>query len=214
MSQKEFAEKVGVSQASINMWERGNRRPKFEQIQKIANALDMPISFFLEDELFDIMDLPVDEELGAIDEKIQNLSNDCTLSKSEKEKKIKDLANQLRLLANAHIERAISAEQYMKDAAKTAANALSEIAQAGLEGAEEHRENLLLYNYRQLNQKGQYEAVKRVQDLTYNPDYTKSTPTPSSVLVAAHNDHADDPEEQEKIQRDLDMLKKIDGQEK
>lgn len=100
------------------------------------------------------------------------------------------------------------------DAAKTAANALSEIAQAGLEGAEEHRENLLLYNYRQLNQKGQYEAVKRVQDLTYNPDYTKSTPTPSSVLVAAHNDHADDPEEQEKIQRDLDMLKKIDGQEK
>ena len=92
MSQKEFAEKVGVSQASINMWERGNRRPKFEQIQKIANALDMPISFFLEDELFDIMDLPVDEELGAIDEKIQNLSNDCTLSKSEKEKKIKDLA--------------------------------------------------------------------------------------------------------------------------
>ena len=100
------------------------------------------------------------------------------------------------------------------DAAKAAANALSEITQAGLEGAEEHRENLLLYNYRQLNQKGQYEAVKRVQDLTYNPDYTKSTPTPSSVLVAAHNDHADDPEEQEKIQRDLDMLKKIDGQEK
>lgn len=40
----------------------------------------------------------------------------------------------------------------------------------------------------------------------------KATRTPSSVLVAAHNDHADDPEEQEKIRRDLELLKKIDEQ--
>lgn len=40
----------------------------------------------------------------------------------------------------------------------------------------------------------------------------KATRTPSSVLMAAHNDRADDPEEQKKIQRDLEMLKKIDEQ--
>lgn len=35
------------------------------------------------------------------------------------------------------------------------------------------RESLLLYNYRQLNENGQKEAVKRVSDLTYNPKYKK-----------------------------------------
>lgn len=102
----------------------------------------------------------------------------------------------------------------MNDAAKSAANTLSEIAQAGLEGTEEYRENLLLYNYRQLNPKGQYEAVKRVQDLTYNPEYKKDCEPKHSILMAAHNDNTADPEEQEKIKRDLDMLKRISEQEK
>ena len=70
----------------------------------------------------------------------------------------------------------------------------------------------LLTSFRKLNDAGKEKAIDYVDDLGDNPKYTKSTPAPSSVLVAAHNDHADDPEEQEKIRRDLELLKKIDEQ--
>ena len=43
LSQKELAEKLGVSQPSYAQYERGARNPKVETIRKIANALDIPV---------------------------------------------------------------------------------------------------------------------------------------------------------------------------
>jgi|GEM_PF-1227014 len=48
LSQKEFAEKIGASQASVNYWENGKRIPKFEQIQKIAKAFEISVSSLIE----------------------------------------------------------------------------------------------------------------------------------------------------------------------
>lgn len=41
MTQKELSEESGISQISIGYYERGQRRPKLEQILKLARALDM-----------------------------------------------------------------------------------------------------------------------------------------------------------------------------
>lgn len=71
-----------------------------------------------------------------------------------------------------------------------------------------------------LNETGQQEAVKRVEELTQIPKYTtpenteneKEEPEPlrleDSGLMAAHNDN-NDPDQMEKMKRDLDMLGKL-----
>lgn len=62
----------------------------------------------------------------------------------------------------------------------------------------------LIDSYELLNSAGKVEAVKRVKELTYIPNYQK---TPEYLPpVAAHNDYADDDEEQRLMQEDLDDL--------
>lgn len=55
--------------------------------------------------------------------------------------------------------------------------------------------------FNSLNDLGKHEAEKRVEELTYIPQYRLN-------VQAAHNDFEDDPEEQEKMKSDLDMLKR------
>lgn len=44
LSQKQLAQKLGVSQASINYWENGQRIPSVKAAQKISDYFKMPIS--------------------------------------------------------------------------------------------------------------------------------------------------------------------------
>lgn len=80
-----------------------------------------------------------------------------------------------------------------------------------------YRYDKLLDRFDELNENGQDKVIEQAELLIKIPEYRKikkDSDPKRSTLMAAHNDHADDPEEQEKIQRDLDMMKKIDGQEK
>ena len=43
LTQEKLGEKIGVSAAMIAAWENGKRNPKSETIEKIANALDVPV---------------------------------------------------------------------------------------------------------------------------------------------------------------------------
>ncbi len=47
ISQKDLGEKLGVSAAMIGQYETGVRNPKFETLEKIANALGVPVTEFL-----------------------------------------------------------------------------------------------------------------------------------------------------------------------
>ena len=53
--------------------------------------------------------------------------------------------------------------------------------------------------FNSLNDLGRHEAEKRVEELTYIPQYTLT-------VQAAHNDYENDPEEQEKMKSDLASL--------
>lgn len=44
LSQKDFAEKVGVSQSAINFWENGKREPRMNQLIQICQALNIELS--------------------------------------------------------------------------------------------------------------------------------------------------------------------------
>lgn len=64
----------------------------------------------------------------------------------------------------------------------------------------------LLNNYRRLNTLGKKEANKRVEELTEINKYTEPDKTPKSCVIAAHNDHSEEPGELEKMQEDAAML--------
>lgn len=69
--------------------------------------------------------------------------------------------------------------------------------------------------YNILNKEGKAEALKRISELSQFVQYSNSheaVPIPMAVplgkLLAAHNDHTDDPEEQDKMQDDMKLLKR------
>ena len=51
LTQNKLAELSSISEISIRKYEAGDRKPKFEQLQKIAKALNVNPSFFIEEEL-------------------------------------------------------------------------------------------------------------------------------------------------------------------
>lgn len=51
LTQKKLAELSGISEISIRKYEAGERKPKKEQVLKLAHALNMNPSFFYEEEL-------------------------------------------------------------------------------------------------------------------------------------------------------------------
>lgn len=48
LTQKQLAEKMGVSYVNIAQWENGRRNPKIETLQKIADALGYTIKITIE----------------------------------------------------------------------------------------------------------------------------------------------------------------------
>lgn len=44
MTQSQFAEKIGVHWVQVSQWERGERNPKIETLEKIADALQLDVS--------------------------------------------------------------------------------------------------------------------------------------------------------------------------
>ena len=48
LTQKDFADKLGVSQSSINYWENGQRIPSIEAAAKIANFFNITIESLLD----------------------------------------------------------------------------------------------------------------------------------------------------------------------
>ena len=58
LTQKELAEKSGLSLMSIRRYESGERQPKYDQLKEIASALDVPV--------FDLLEMDEDERNGAL----------------------------------------------------------------------------------------------------------------------------------------------------
>ena len=44
LSQRELADKIGVSQAAVAKWETGGSKPTLDNVQNIADALDVALT--------------------------------------------------------------------------------------------------------------------------------------------------------------------------
>lgn len=65
LTQKQLAQLSGVAEITIRQYETNKRHPKIEQLQRIATALNLPVSAFL-------IDMPENERIKATWEWIQD----------------------------------------------------------------------------------------------------------------------------------------------
>lgn len=127
LTQADFGEKINISKATISKYEANKVEPSFSTLEKISIEFNVPMSYFVS----------------------ENLSDSSFLSKLEKR---------------------------------------------------------ILNDFKNLNELGQNEAIKRVHELTLIPTYFDEKA--NIVTIAAHNDNIDDPEERDKMESDIeDMMK-------
>lgn len=154
LTQKQLGERLGLSFQAIAQWENDLRNPKYETLQRIATALDVSMTYFMDeneifhdefrqghvsmDDIADKMHLPV-EIVWEI------LQSDDPAYQEEKEE----------------ITRIGAALAYSVDY-QLSRSALEEIAA----------------HLKKLNYDGQKKAVERVEELTEIPKYRRDTETP------------------------------------
>lgn len=131
MTQKEVAEKCGINDANIRKYESGRQNPKIETVEKIAKALDVPITQLLP------YQIKADHNAKSIEDM------------TEEERK-------------EYMQKSI---EDMKKVFKAFEKPLEEL--------QEVKQQLLLSYYDSLNYTGKDEAIKRVEELTEIPKYTK-----------------------------------------
>ena len=50
LSQKKLADEIGVAQSSINYWEKGQRIPSANAVQKIADYFNIPVNYLYDND--------------------------------------------------------------------------------------------------------------------------------------------------------------------
>lgn len=145
-SQKEIAEKLGVSQPSYAQYETGKRNPKFETVKKIAAALEIDVYDLLI--TGDMTPREAMQILRAVEAKqyIQNSEN-----KTEGEQKIARRINELEAMAKS------------KPRIDKMLNLLS-------------LKNEIDNNLKLLNEDGHRKTLEHIEMLTEIPKYRKDAP--------------------------------------
>ncbi len=74
LTQKELAQKMGLSFQSIAQWENDLRKPKIETLKKIADALECPIDTFTADDLSEEIPSPelISKKIHDITEELES----------------------------------------------------------------------------------------------------------------------------------------------
>ena len=145
LSQKELGELVGVSQQAIAQYEKGQNSPRTDTIKKIAKALNLSFTEFLDDDYFDLTDKPQSVEEEFLKKKFQDIL--CLdISEEEKEKLLQEHITNSEILSGIHENNVYGAQKF-----------------------------LLNHHFEKLNSTGQQEAVKRVEELTEIPKYQRET---------------------------------------
>lgn len=171
LTQKELGELLKVSPQMIAQYERGARNPKKETLQKIATALNVSPYDFLNDNLFNALTdhtLSDKETVSIIEQEFDLIKNNKSLNDNERSKKIDQLQESLELGLDEQIKELVIIQGFLLDPGRK-----GDKDRELLERIEAVRRNMLIEFYDQLNDYGRAEAVKRVRDLTYNPEYQR-----------------------------------------
>lgn len=175
-TQAELASKLGIPYQSIGQWERGLRKPKWETLEKIAEALQIPVYELIEG------------GFGALDPVLPPNMKGANLDGAKIDKNfLSSMLSLLSFLPRDSTEYSRSKENILSLAKSSG---LLVYAQAILQKIEDNTLNglyflssdytesskdKLLLAFDRLNETGQKKAADLVEDLAKIPDYQKSS---------------------------------------
>lgn len=187
LTQKQLGDLCGMADSAIRRYENGNANPKIETLQKIADALETPLIFLVEDDLLDVATLPDEDcEDRLIDNKINEIINNTDMSMDEKKAKVKEFMTQLEIMEKYHFDNANRAYEYMLN------KLIAQLNHTGKDKALEHIEMLTkIPEYR--------------KDLSKEPQPQHRTEIPRYTEVnAAHaDDYENAPDDLKKQEEDI-----------
>ena len=158
LTQKELGEKLGVAYQTLAQWENDLRNPKIETLHRISAALNVPIT-----ELVGTAD--------DLDNQITRHLQEAKQSLEEREEGLSDFEKRKKWMNGVlSFENAAHKASYL-DAVK----------------AEELGKELLSA-LQPLNDAGRQEALKRIQELSYVPDYQKEKSPPEAKEKASEGE--------------------------
>ena len=161
MTQANLADKLGVEYQTVQAWECGTRNPKFETLQKIAEALETPIGTFL-------------PAMGMGD----NLGNRIRITRKRQKITLEEIGQKMGM-SGSLVGRYERGEENPKTSTiKRFAEALNVSARWLETGFYEdasisNEEQQLLRYFRIMNQQGQHVALERMEELSQHPKYKK-----------------------------------------
>lgn len=168
LTQKGLAAQVGVPYQTIQYWENGRRNPKIDNLQKVADALDVDVNWLLR---------------GSVEQQQAEFARHI-LRKKSGAAKLSQL-NQVFGTASQEENEPATPETATAQTSLWAADALAtEPASTGMMTPEpagsvlSPLEMQLLEHFRSLNAVGQSVAVERLGELAQLPAYRKPTENP------------------------------------
>lgn len=185
LSQKKLAEAIGVSQASINYWEKGQRKPSFESVFYIAKFFNVIVDSLLDDSYDDVIieKQPLDTKVCENILKLRKMKNISQEELSEMSgipvKLIYEYENKIRIPKNKNLIKLASVLDPIGSELLGADLPFALYSNDDGDNTEYKNYNLIakdkririseyhiLESFRQLNELGKEEAEKRVAELT------------------------------------------------
>lgn len=157
LSQRALGDILGIRQQSVAQYEKSQNAPKFETVQKIANALEVPVSILYGDNV-----IPAESFHSMVDQ-VMNMKNEPISAEDSKKAKL-----------------TIKIPEGLKYSLIEVMDKITDPRDSDL-----IRMQLLTCYDNRLNDAGKAEALKRVEELAEIKKYSQ-VPDSDEPLTAAH----------------------------
>lgn len=203
LTQRTLGELSGTSETTIKQYELGKRQPRIEQLKKIAKVFDFPLYLLLDDnyELGNVeLEMKRARPVNSYEMTEPPKPFTGPLSQYNNKDNSIYIDPDLQKLYEVAIKKAVRHEELTEKEKQVIIGIPGQLRQKGddplsyenshsfasseeeyevlLRQRQQQGEEFLLSDYRKLNEKGQAEARKRVNELTEVPRYTKPDTPP------------------------------------
>lgn len=203
LTQRTLGELSGTSETTIKQYELGKRQPRIEQLKKIAKVFDFPLYLLLDDnyELGNVeLEMKRARPVNSYEMTEPPKPFTGPLSQYNNKDNSIYIDPDLQKLYEVAIKKAVLHEELTEKEKQVIIGIPGQLRQKGddplsyenshsfasseeeyevlLRQRQQQGEEFLLSDYRKLNEKGQAEARKRVNELTEVPRYTKPDTPP------------------------------------
>lgn len=198
LTQKQIADYLNVSQNAIYNWENGKREPNMDMQKKIAKFFDFPLYLLLDDNFeLENVELEMKRARPVNAYEMAEPPKPFTAPLSQYKHDSIYIDPNLQKLYEVAMQKALRHEELTKEEEQVIIGIPGQLRQKSdsyedshsfasseeelnkiLKQRQKQREELLLNDYRKLNELGQLEAKKRVSELTELLRYTKPDELP------------------------------------